>query len=101
MSRNRSECPPSRWTPKASKLPASGPFALPRLHHRLQLLVNKGCLKRMGDGFLTRPVTPAPNQLVDLVANKLWNPDVCLPVATLAARLTEALNALDPLRIRH
>jgi hypothetical protein len=74
---------------------------LPRLRHCLQLLTNKSCLERMGDGFLTCPVATPFDQLVDLVANKLWDPDICLPITPLAAGLTKALYALDTLLIRH
>ena len=55
----------------------------------------------MGDGFLASFKASALDQVVDLIADELWYPDIRLPIPALAAGLAKTLNALDTFLIRH
>ncbi|WP_210250175.1 hypothetical protein, partial [Microvirga aerophila] len=71
------------------------------LRHRVWLLTNKGCLKGVVNGFLTRLKAAAPDGTVDRCPNKLRHPNVHLPVSPFPTSFPEPLNALDPFRVRH
>jgi hypothetical protein len=78
-----------------------GPFALPGLRHDIPILFGKHGFEGMIDDVLTRLKPATLDSLVDRSAYKPGNPDVHLPVTALFARLSEALNALGLLCIRH
>jgi hypothetical protein len=83
---------PSVGLQRPSKFPLRGPFALPRLRHRFQLLTKKGCFESTGDGFLTRFEATVLNRLIDRITGGLGDPDVHLPIAPLTAEASETLN---------
>jgi hypothetical protein len=84
-------CRPS-VTPKASKFPASGPFALPNdSTGKVYLLTNKGGCESRVDGVLPRLELTCRNSLINSSGDSSGHPDVHLPVSPLSPQLAEAL----------
>jgi hypothetical protein len=73
-----------------------GPFALPRLRHCVRLLLNKGRLEGMVDGFLARLEPAALDRLINRRTYRLTDPYVHFPVAPLTAVLPKTLNSIGP-----
>jgi hypothetical protein len=99
---NQSFLPPLAGSSKGPRsFQLRGPFALPGLRHDIPILFGKHGFEGMIDDVLTRLKPATFDGVVDRSAYKPRNPDVHLPIAALFAGLSEALNALGLLCIRH